>query len=124
MRIGNGSYFDVNTPTDMSASFASNPLWLGHICNYSIQLEFTGSPNGTFKLQMSNDPGQPSQQPLVEFNYVKNWTDIKGSDQVITASGDHSWNVQDAGYRWVRFVWTRSSGSGTLINAEFNIKGV
>lgn len=125
MRIGNDSIIPNGAATqDMGASFELDPVWLGHICNYAIQLVFTGTPSGTLKLQASNDLGrQASGYPETD-DGVSNWTDITGSSQVIAAAGNHMWQVENAGYRWVRAVYTRSAGSGTVTSAKFNVKGV
>ena len=110
--------------TDMTSNITSDPIWLGHIAHFSIQVVFTGStPNGTFKLQASNDKGANDYR--IASASVTNWTDISGSSQGITAAGDHMWNVQNCGYRWVRVVWTDSSSTaGTITVARFNVKGV
>lgn len=124
MRIANEDLLN-EVPVDMSTDFELRPIWLGHICNYSIQLVFTGSPNGTFKLQCSNDPGAPNGG--VSTNQaldVVNWTDILDSDQLITAAGNHVWQVENAGYNWVRVVYTAAAGSGSLDVARVNVKGV
>jgi len=123
MRIGNDDFIAAGTSSNMGASFNSTPVWLGHIVNYSIQLVFSNSPVGTLKLQVSNDEGNPSLAPTEQSEGVTNWTDVTGSSQAISASGDHTWDVANTGSRWCRFVWTRSSGSGTLTSARFNIKG-
>lgn len=123
MRIGNEDFIAEGTQTSMATSFNSTPVWLGHICNYSIQLVFTGAPVGTFKLQASDDYGNPSLAPTQQYQGVVNWTDITGSPQPIAAAGNHMWTVANAGYRWVRFVWT-GTGAATLTSARFNVKGV
>ena len=125
MRINNEDLL-IAGPVDMTTSFELPPVYLGHICNYSIQLVFTGAPNGTYTLQCSNDPGNPNVRPLDPERYenVVNWTTITGSAQPILAAGDHTYQVQNAGYPWVRVVWTASSGSGSLTSARSNVKGV
>lgn len=124
MRIGNESFIEEGTSTNMGASFNSTPVWLGHICNYAIQLVFTGTPTGSLKLQASNDEGNPSLPPAEQYAGVSNWTDIADSGQAVTAAGNHMWQVSNAGYRWVRFVWSRTSSTGTLTVATFNVKGM
>lgn len=57
-------------------------------------------------------------------NNVTNWTDVLSSEQVIAAAGDHTWNVENIGYLWARVVWVQTSGSGSLISAQANLKGV
>lgn len=54
---------------------------------------------------------------------ITNWTDILGSDQSITSAGDHTWDVAEIGYRWVRIVWTPTAASGMLNTAIFSTKG-
>ena len=109
--------------TDMESDITSDPIWLGHIANYSIQVVFTGSPDGTLKLQASNDFG--ARDGSLDQVSIDHWTDIIGSSQNITASGDHTWTVENAGYRWVRMVWTDSASSDAdITSARFNVKGV
>lgn len=109
--------------TDMTADISSDAIWLGHIVNYSIQVVFTGSPNGGFKLQGSNDKGANTNQTS-DAN-VTNWSDLADTTVNVTSAGSHIYNIENAGYRWVRLVWTDStSGASTLTSARFNVKGV
>lgn len=124
MRIGNDN-LQIDG-VDMSVEITSEPLWLGHIVNYSLQFVFTGSPSGNFKLQCSNDAGNPNagkEVPPADYEVV-NYTDVADSAVTVSGAGNVTYDVQNAGYRWVRFVWTPTSGSGTLTSARFNIKGV
>lgn len=112
----------------MGASVTSIGLDLNQQVLGSISAIFSGSPVGTFKLQISNDivPVNPSATNPVGSDpagAVVNWTDYTGSSQAISASGDFTWNLLDIGYRWIRLVYTRSSGSGTL-NVYSTTKGV
>lgn len=102
-----------NGAVSLGASANLAAVSLEHISNYSIQIVFTGTPSGTFKLQCSNDELSPS-----------NWTDVGSSDQAVTTAGDLVWNVENAGYKWVRVVYTRSSSTGSLTVGRCNIKGV
>lgn len=128
MKINNEDILEIDevrSTLDMGASFTSKPIYLGHISDYSIQLIFTGSPVGSFSLQVSNDAGRISANSEAnQYAGVSNWTDLMGSSQSITASGDHTWVAKGAGYLWVRVVYTRVSGSGTLTSARANLKGV
>lgn len=124
MRIGND---DLTISTNLGVNQVSEPIWLGHICNYSIQLVFTGTPDGIFKLQLSNDAGNPSAPNELDRDFkIVNWSDIGGSSQIISAAGDLAYQVENAGYRWVRLVWEASSAgtSPLLTSAKFNVKGV
>lgn len=122
MRIGNDI---INIDSDLSSNQTSDPVWLGHIANYSIQIVFSGTPGGNFKLQMSNDEGRPQAAQEADKDYgVVNWTDIADSALTVSAAGDVAWNYRDCGYRWVRVVWTQTSGTGTITSIRFNVKGV
>lgn len=97
---------------NMTASINSSAFDLQLFNNYSIQAIFTGSPNGSLKLQISNDI---ADSPT-------NWSDYTGSSTTVTTSGDFVWKVSSAGERYVRVVYTFSSGSGTL-NVSISAKG-
>lgn len=121
MRISNDTL--ITGPADMSQPWTSDAIWCGHISDMSISLEFTGSPEGYFRLQASNDVGSQFQGAY-DPNSVENWTNIDGSLQLIDEAGDHTWTITSMGWRWTRVQWVPSAGSGSLITARFNAKGV
>lgn len=123
MRIANDTLIDA--PQSLASNFTSEGFWLGHIVNYSIQLTFSNNPNGTFSLECSNDKGNEDKgNGGWNSQGVTNWTTVGDSQQAVTASGDHTWTVENCGYRWVRVKFTRNSGSGQLDTARVNAKGV
>lgn len=74
---------------------------LGEGQGCSIHADFSGSTlAGTLKLQSSNDN--------------TDWVDVASSSQAVTSAASHMWNVTSAQYRYIRPVWTASSGTGTL----------
>jgi hypothetical protein len=114
----------LETNQSMGASFISQGVNLISIYMYSIQIHWdTGSsPAGTFKLQGSNDPGDNGSGQGV--SQPTNWTDIADSSQAIAGGpGSVLYDVVACSYRWVRLIYTRSSGSATA-NAVINVKGV
>jgi hypothetical protein len=121
MRIVNDQ---VEMPTNLAINQVSTPVWLGHIPYFSIQLVFTGPIVGEFKLQASNDTGPNERANISDTDTLINWTDVQDSTQAISAAGSHLWSVSDAGYKWVRVVWTATSGTGVLTSARFNGKGI
>jgi len=90
------------TPTTSAVpDFASAGVDIGDITNYSYQAVFTGSDvAGTFKLQVSNDG--------------TSYVDLSGATASVTSSGDCILNITDSGYRYVRFDWNYSSGTGNI----------
>jgi len=116
MRVMNEA---IVTNGDMSAaSITSSMVSINQAFGFSIQGVMTGGPpTGTAKLQGSCDP-------FVDLTGtgVTNWTDITGSSVAIAAAGTFLYNVVDCEYNWVRLVYTRTAGSGTL-NVRINVKG-
>jgi len=108
----------------MASSFNTTGINLISIYAYSIQAVWSGgsSPVGTFSLQGSNDAGdngsgQGVSQPV-------NWSTITGSSQAISGTpGNILFDVTECSYRWVRLVYTATSGSGT-VSATINTKGI
>jgi hypothetical protein len=66
----------------------------------------------------------PNSQTSNQATNVVNWTDITDSPQGIAAAGNHVWQFENAGFNWVRVVYTAVSGTGSLDSARANVKGV
>lgn len=124
MRIHNEDLLDDTGPIDLSVAQELKPVWLGHIMHYSIQLQFSGSPAGSFKLQASNDEGRINASDSANQSPITHWTDIADSSVSVDEAGDCLWQVENVGYNWVRVVWTPTSGAGSLTLARANVKGV
>lgn len=90
------------TPTVSAATdFTSAGVDLGDLTHYSFHAVFSGSDvAGTFHLEVSNDNS--------------NWIDLSGGSSSITSSGDALLNISTAGYRYVRYDWNYSSGTGNI----------
>ena len=84
----------------------SVPIRLSDLTTYSIQVTFSsGTLNGTLTLEVSNDN--------------TNYSLLSSSSQTVASGVSHMWTVNNAGYDYVRVVWTASSGTGTLSAAAF-----
>lgn len=94
----------------MTASFNSSEVDVSQFVGFSIQCVYTGSPNGSLKIQVSNDQEDPT-----------NWDDLDNSTVTITTSGSETYIVGEVFYNFIRLVYTFSSGSGTF-NAKFVAK--
>lgn len=87
---------------------------------YDIQLLFTGTPTGTFFLQISDDnPFVGSGQPPA------NWTQMQRSiiDTVDIPDNSIGWGHSQRNYRWVRVGYKFVSGTGTITSAICNYRG-
>lgn len=99
----------VLSSTDLSNStVTSDPIPAYMVSKLSIQIVFTGSPTGTFKLQGSTDRG---------YGTPSNWTDLSNMSSAVTAAGDIMWTVE--GVKWVRMVYTKTSGTGTITSYTY-----
>ena len=111
----------VETADLGAASFNTGPYRLENFSWFSITGTVSGASalNGTLKLQASNDLGFDNGATITG---VTNWVDLASSSQAITANGSVQWNYNGAGFRWLRVVYTRTAGSGTLL-LRINAKG-
>lgn len=116
MRVAN---FPIFTSQSMASSFNSSEISLFNIYGWSAQFVFTGSPVGTLKVQVSDDPGSENTGSN---KAPTNWTDLANSSQSISAAGNISYNVNLSFYNWIRFVYAASSGSGSM-TGRANLKG-
>ena len=115
--------------TVMNANRTSQAIQLQNNITYAIQIVFTGTPNGSFKLQAGADPvfNAVSSGNYTGINLPTHWTDVADSTFVVSAAGDVMWNVAEIGYNWVRVVFTDASGglsTAVISSAVVNGKGV
>lgn len=66
----------------------------------SIQAVWTGSPVGTIALKFSND------------NVT--YTDYSGSAVAVSGAGDTGWLLDSVEFYWIKVVYTKTSGTGSL----------
>jgi hypothetical protein len=107
-----------------AANYTSEGYYIGHIVNYAAQITFTGTPTGSLKLQVSCDIGNPNAPFPHSDDSVINWVDLAGTTVAISAAGSVLLNIVDAGYSWVRVVYTHTSGASQITVAQLNLKGI
>lgn len=90
---------------DASSTVRSASYQKGDLSTFSVQFVFSSATlAGAVTLECSNDAGPA----------ISNWITVAGSSISITAGESAMINVSNAGYRWVRAVWTPSAGTGTV----------
>lgn len=105
--------FQTITNGDMSGNLTSAVSGIQYSDNISIAFVFTGTPTGTFGAQVSNDYNQDSQGNVTS---VGNWINLPITP-TLSASGSAGVagaDLNQLGWPWIRFIYTASSGSGTL----------
>ena len=127
----------VASAVPLNANYNSPYVQLKNIYTYTMSAIITGTPNGTIQIQASNDPetndtqtnmptvdgAQPLNPPSVA---PVNWVTITNSPFVVSSSGEEMWNVNYAGYNYVRVQYIDASGgtSTATMKIIFNGKGV
>lgn len=118
--------------TVLNTTRNSLALQLNDMQGFAIQIAFTGTPTGTFKLQASCDP-VPKANLVVQANGVvlytpTNWTDVADSTFTVAAAGNVFWNYdRQVNWTYVRVVYTDgSAGASTAVisSSTFNGKGI
>lgn len=104
----------LQTDVSMATSLTSNPVPIMYEDSVAIQLNFTGTPVGTFQVQGSLDysPGGPFGAQA----NAGNWANLTLSP-VPTAAGAGDVILIDMfalSFPYIRVVYTRTSGTGVL----------
>ena len=122
----------VATNVPLNANYNSPYTPLRNIYTYSITAIITGTPSGTIQIQASNDPetndtqyntvSNPQRPPTVAPTH---WVTITNSPFAVTTAGETFWNVNYAGYNFVRVQYIDASGgtSTATMSIMFNGKG-
>lgn len=113
----------VITGGDMStATVTSLVTTITGLDNLSYQLVWTGSPVGTFDLQGSNTYAPGIGGTVLN---AGTWTSVTLSPAPVASGsgGNLLLNLDGLGFAYVRMVYTKTSGTGTL-NGTIAGKGV
>lgn len=105
---------DVDTASVNGIQVDANQL-----VSASFQCYFgDASAVGVFKIQMSNDICNDRYQPNTLV--VTHWTDIPSATAAITAGASAVITIPNMAYRWVRAVYTSTSGGSSTISVNMN----
>lgn len=99
----------IVTNGNMIATITSSVVPLDNVQDFSIEGIWTGSPNGSIIVQVSNDMVNSSAAIA-----ANSWVDYTNTSQTITTAGNFLWNFTNQNMKWLRVVYTFSSGTGTL----------
>lgn len=97
---------------DMSSSITSKVTNILNQDNVSIELSWTGTPNGSFAIQGSLTHAEQNGN----VTNVGTWTPITLPAAVVAvgSAGSALLDLNQLSFPWIRVVYTASSGSGSL----------
>ncbi len=122
-RKSNLRLFQNITAGDMSqASITSIVSNIQMLDNVGLQLSWTGSPVGTFAVQVSADHAQDEfgnvttagQWAALTLTYFTSGSFVTATSIPTSVGSPIYLDLQQLSAPWIRIVYTRGSGSGTL----------
>lgn len=112
---------NLNTPlinaVSMATSITGPATYINQLPAISYDIQWTGTPTGTFSVQVSNTY---AQTPGGAVSATGNWTTLPSSSFTGTypvpsgSAGGGFLDVVGTGAVWIRLIYTASSGSGNL----------
>ena len=111
--------YQVATNWDISQSQASVATNINRLDNVGYQVNWSGSPSGTFSVQISADYSQDFQGNILN---PGNWITLL-SEVVPTATSPIYFDLTQLSAPWVRLIYTATSGTG-LANAYVTAKEI
>lgn len=97
----------------MASSITSSAVEIRNQDNIGIQLNWTGTPVGTFAIQISSDHLEDMEGNV---QVAGNWVSLPLSPAVAAAgSADSAYiDLNQLSAQYIRIVYTRTSGTGSL----------
>jgi hypothetical protein len=92
--------YPLDTNASLAANYTGNSFPISGMNYGGLQAVWTGSPQGTLAIQVSNDNS--------------NWSTSSASQISISGSGNYAWSVAPIGFGFVRIFYTYTMGTGTL----------
>ena len=111
----------IITAGDMSADITGPATNISYLDNVAIQLNFTGTPTGTFSIQGSLDHKEYNGQIVNAGNFVP--LTFSSTLAASGAAGQILLDLNQLSFPYIRIVYTRTSGSGSL-DAYISAKAV
>lgn len=112
-RKSNLKRFQIISAGDMSQSSITSAVTnIEFMDNIGIQLNWTGSPSGTFAIQVSLDYDQDNNGNVIN---AGNWVSVTLTPTPDTSVSPPIYiDMNQLSSPWIRVVYTKVSGTGTL----------
>jgi hypothetical protein len=113
---------NILVAASLGANITSNPVNIKNQDNVGVQLHWTGTPVGTFGVQISSNH---IQDPVGNVLFEGNWVTLPLSPAITAVgSGDDAYiDLNQMSAQWVKVIYTRTSGTGS-VDAVTVAKGV
>jgi hypothetical protein len=96
----------------MAGNLTSAVTNIEFLDNIGVQFNFTGTPTGTFQVQVSADYSQDQQGNVLN---AGNWIGLLSVLPTASGSADSAYvDLNQLSAPWIRAIYTRTSGTGTL----------
>ena len=107
--------YQLITNGDMSqASITSPVVAIQYMDNIGIQLDFTGTPTGAFEIQGSADYQQDAEGNVQNPGFWIPIGPLSSPATVTGVDGQIFIDINQISAPWIRVVYNKTSGSGTL----------
>lgn len=112
-RKNNLKKYAIISGASMGANVTSAVTNIEHLDNIGIQFNFSGTPTGTFQVQVSADYAQDMNGNVQN---AGNWVPLAlPSNPVASGSAGVVYiDMTQLSAPWIRAVYTKTSGTGTL----------
>lgn len=104
--------YHLITDTSMGSSITSSAFNIQGLDNIGVQFNFTGTPTGTFYVQVSADYQAVNGLVINSGNW--NSLTLNPVPAAAGAADSIGINIQEIAFPWMRVLYTRSSSTGTL----------
>lgn len=111
----------VITAGDMSANVTGPATNISYLDNVAMQLNFTGTPTGTFSVEGSLDHKEYNGQIVSAGNFIP--LSLATTPVASGAAGQILLDLNQLSFPYIRIVYTRTSGAGSL-DAYISAKAV
>jgi hypothetical protein len=105
--------------TDLSGNIEGLAVLVESFNSASISLNWTGTFNGSFKIQVSNYISGD-----VPYAHDIDSSVINVSNGLYLGNTGYTYSIPNLTYRLIRIVYTFTSGTGTLTSCDIVLKGV
>ena len=99
--------FKILSAQSLAGDSASTPSNIQLTDNVGIQIDVTGSPVGTFNVQVSLDYARDAEGNVTN---AGTWATI--TTQALSAAGNTYININQCAAPWIRLQYVHTSGSG------------